>query len=115
MRKLTDLVEFFLWRLVLLELLWALLHAPRLYPSIEDQRPSATLPPVLWVRGAARSGWYLARACSDQEGSVGHLVTQDPQVCLEGPYGRLYDVYRYLHRCPGLKYKTKPLYIQYSR
>lgn len=111
MKKLSDLIESFLLRVLCLELVWAVVHAPDFWERVRTPTPEHTaLPPVLWVKQSVPSGWYVIAACADVGGASG-VPTQVADLCLDGPYERLAQVYARAWGRGALKYRVWPLYI----
>jgi len=103
------LIEYFLVRIIALEVLYACMHThftaynmPLYYVE--------PLPSTLFIQYAPRSGWYtLGDCCTERRDKS--VATNISDVCFTGPYTYLFHMAQDNTCRPHLKYGRSPLYI----
>lgn len=108
--KISLLLERFFIQLIALEVLWSILHSPWHF-DLKLFEKKEKLPAVFMTNVNIQPGWYLFGDCS-QDASIKkiHSVLSD-DVCLEGPFSRMYQVSQRLSVYKTLKYSVSTLYI----
>ena len=104
--KIIALIQKFILRLIVLEILYACLHSSNVI-HINNYAPQAW-PEIILLTAEPVRGWYWVGDCSTVPAQ--EMQTNTPGICLSGPYAALYLVQpmNYFNK----KYGRRTFYIK---